>query len=312
MSNKYAITNEQIDGFFDLLPDLLKKKDSLKNKVEDDEGKTRTNIIYITTRCDYECDYCYELEARKDLTIGVDVDKNQIDEFLQEISLREEGLNSAVVIFGGEPFLRYDLVEYLVLRAVSMKKLGGFNFNPISNGNWLAQEKNMEKFAALIKLAEENHCQISVTISYDGTGNMRRVTKNGRETTKRAHKTFENLNKFKIPFEISYTVHAANMDLLEYDIRKIHKDIGPKRVKLSWAYADIDKVLGEGKSFDFEQRMKKELIPVYKDIQTPICYMVCEECRQCDFEKHAGNAYMSPTKGLKYSESMTNTEFELF
>lgn len=311
MSSKYAISNEEIDEFFSIIPNLL-KKDELQEAVEDGPLETRTNIIYLTTRCDYECEYCYELEARGDLTVGVDVDENHIDEFLKEISLREEGLNSAIVIFGGEPFLRYDLVEYMILRAISMKKKGGFNFNAITNGNWISRKDNIKKLKALIYLCEQNHCQFSLTVSYDHSGNERRVTKNGKQTTKQTIECFQKLHEYRIPFEISYTVHQGNMNTLEFDIKEIHKKFQPHRVKLSWAYSDLDKVLGEGEGFKFQEAMKQELLPVYRETDMPICYMVCEECQRCDFAKHAGHAYMSPTKGLKYSEAVTKSKFQLF
>ena len=303
------ITNDEIDQFFSNLPQVL-LRDKIEKEVKD-KGP-RTNILYLTTRCDFKCEYCYELKSRNDLSQGVDMTKADIDIFLDEIYSRERDDISSVVLFGGEPFLRNDLVEYAILKGIAMKKRHPFNFNVISNGSHLSNEEKCKNFVALTKFAESENCEVKVTLSYDGSGNDRRITQGGQQTSSMVLKAMENLRNFSTPFEISYTVHAGNYNKLEEDVLDICEKIRPSRLKLSWAFSDIDDVTEREFGFKLKEKMHEPMLNVFRKSLTPICHMVCGLCEECDFSKHKGNSYMSPTKGLLYSESELAEGFNLF
>ena len=165
--------------------------------------KQRVNVLYLTTRCNLKCDYCYELNSRnvykKDLT------EEDIDDFLDEISKREKGLSSTLVIMGGEPFLKWKLLKYTVDKAFKMNH--SFGISVTTNGTIL--NKKYSGAPSIFELKELVSKISTLEISYDGSGHDRRVFSEGSSSRKMVENSLRLLRENDIPFRISYTVHIV-------------------------------------------------------------------------------------------------------
>ena len=102
-----------------------------------DEVEQRTNVIYLNTDCNLRCEYCYEDDSRNGLPDQQILTTIDIDNFLNEIAEREKGCVSTIVIMGGEPFLKFHLIEYTIAAAMNMvhnKKHSGWGIS-LKNNN---------------------------------------------------------------------------------------------------------------------------------------------------------------------------------
>ena len=63
------------------------------------------HMLYVTTKCNLDCDYCYEQKDRNKLNKHKELTIPEIDEYLSQLNKIEPDVQSKVVIFGGEPFL---------------------------------------------------------------------------------------------------------------------------------------------------------------------------------------------------------------
>lgn len=295
-------------------PDMMDPTKKLTRVIEDKQGTQRTNIIYLNTDCNLRCEYCYEGDSRNGLPDQVKITPEKIDDFLLEICDREKGRVSTIVLMGGEPFLNYDLIEYIVLKACSLieQKGSGWGFSIISNGT-LFTDKILIRHKKLIETAKNHQSLIAQEVSYDGSGQYRRKWPNGSNSKSHVEAGMQKLIEYEIPFKISYTVHEGNYKNIVKDcIYILEKFPLPYhyRMTVGWAYSELDKILGHKESY----RLKEEFIPYARyllDVYgVPICGNTCGYCTECDQSRFVGNSYLSPTTGISYDEKTTSHDFQ--
>ena len=90
---KFKLFSKDISSFLEASRSFLKPP-SLTDTVNDKPGSSRTNIIFLTTRCNFDCEYCYEKDKREQLDYQKDITVAEIDTFLKEIAEREKGINT--------------------------------------------------------------------------------------------------------------------------------------------------------------------------------------------------------------------------
>lgn len=146
--------------------------------------------IDLTERCNLACDYCFTWHQNnnmktKDLTeeMGLKI----IDKFIE---LGDKGAKRNISWWGGEPLLKYKLLQKLVLYTEEKARQQGFDieFGGTTNGllytperlEWLIEHKS----AMLVSLdgVEEAHNMHRKTV--DGKGSWKYVDKNLREALK--------------------------------------------------------------------------------------------------------------------------------
>jgi uncharacterized protein len=291
----------------------IEGKPKLTKQVNDKEGSQRTNVIYLNTDCNLRCEYCYEGNSREGLPDQANVTLDGIDEFLQEIVDREKDLISTVVIMGGEPFLRFDLVQYIVAKSMAFPdKRWGISI--ITNAT-LFTPNVLDKLKYLMDLCENvKRTHLSLEVSYDGVGQHRRKWPDGSSSEPQVLKGIDRLVECEIPFKVSYTVQKDNCDnVIEDAIRIFERWPSVSRLLLSFAFQDLDEKFGQEKS---GQDLRKKLKPYFKELfeiyQKPICAMVCGVCRSCQKANFTGNSYLSPTTGISYDKKATEHLFQQF
>ena len=274
--------------------------------VEYIRGQQRTNVIYLTTACNLQCDYCYEGKKREGLEKQQPLTFDQVDECINEIASREANTVSTVVIMGGEPFLEFNRLVHVFEKAKTLYMVDGkkWAFTITTNGTNILSE-----FLEVIQ-AYRKYFIINFEISYDGSGHDRRVFPNGKSSRSIVEKHIFQLKKENFPFCISYTVHKDNHKNLLYDMVRILETMRPEAISLSIACQELDDIGVSYKTIskDFEPYAEE----LFRRYGIPICDAACKVCKSCDKSKFVGNTYMSPTTGLTYEEKDTQKEFSSF
>jgi sulfatase maturation enzyme AslB (radical SAM superfamily) len=218
----------------------------------------KTNILYVTTKCNLDCDYCYERKKRneenfthKDATIE-DVDKaySNID------------VNDSLVLIGGEPFLNFSVCEY------ALNKYFKYNFCLTTNGVIL--NRQFDKYYPKIKDVKNLHLQIS----YDGSGNSRRKFPNSSiDSTKDVLELLDKLSHHPIQgtISVSYTLHKLNVDKFTTDIITLIK---------SYKYLDnvILNISNEVEKEQYEDHVLALRSLIYGKL---CCFHYCSTCHFC-------------------------------
>lgn len=297
-----------------ILSDDPVNTDNLVREVSDQEGTQRTNVIYLTTACNLRCEYCYEKDSREGLPDQSNLTYDKIDSFLSEIINRESNQISTVVIMGGEPFLRFDLVQYIIAKSIQLPKEKGWGISIVTNGT-LFNERRIKEFKYLMDLCQKSQkTYLSLEVSYDGSGQEKRKWPDGSSSRRLVEKALYDLSENNIPFKISYVVHDLNyLRVLEDVITILERWPKVERILIGYAYEILDKTLG---SPNAGQEIKKQLMPslieIYKEYKVPICGHVCGLCKICDKSSFIGNSYLSPTTGISYDKKNTEHKFQQF
>jgi uncharacterized protein len=127
--------------------------------------------LFITERCNLRCPYCF-VEGKKARDISLETTFKAIDFILKHSA---EGASIGILFFGGEPFIRFDLMRSITLSAVATAQREGrsFYFTVTTNGTLLDAEK----------LAFCRDYGIKFLLSLDGgaeSHNLNRKFANGR------------------------------------------------------------------------------------------------------------------------------------
>lgn len=129
--------------------------DQKKTKKRLDDGHIRYTTVHLTEDCNLACTYCFgkhHLSARQ-------MDKKSAVDFARWYTEQSRSGSYAVAFFGGEPFLRFDLMGLIIDTIRQHRKPGtDFSFSATSNGT-LINESHLDLL--------QKH-KISVMLSTDG------------------------------------------------------------------------------------------------------------------------------------------------
>lgn len=267
-----------------------------------------TNILYITTECNLNCSYCYEKDNReqegfKHRTVSI----QEIDEFLLKIKTYcNNNTNDILVIFGGEPFVKYDMLEYCILRAIELKN---FSISIPTNGTQLYSNKEIyDRFVKLYKMSRKNNVHIRLEISYDITDN----DKVRGSSSKKLEDLFFKLKKDKVKFRHRYTISTHNYKNYVEDIVYSCMKIKPERIIVGIDMLNLEKELTTKNITFFLTYMKETSSYIYEKFKIPICNHVCDVCKKCDISTNTENVYYIPQKGKIKEEKVNNKNFDHF
>ena len=241
-----------------------------------------SNILYLTKNCNLRCSYCFERERHRNESISF----SGIDSFLDDVIRREPDSVSTICLFGGEPFLEFEKLRYVLEKCERITKETGkqFAFSTITNGTLL---HNYIDELRLFNAAKST--KFSLIISYDG--NYQKY----RETSGIVEKNLNLLLENDIPFGISYSVLEYNSDrkiLISELVRIIKKYfLRDKREYLRINF-DIEKIENKYNcSFDeYLKGIQEHLFLLYKYYRVPICHLVCKICGRCKKDNFSDEA----------------------
>lgn len=261
-----------------------------------DEG-TAINTLYFTNRCNLACTYCYEvLDGRPKQVMT----QQQIMDNIKTVIDREpRHLQTLFILFGGEPLLEWENVQFAMDYAYSLKK--NVKFLMITNGLRLLER---EVLLSLVNNKFYKDGSLVIEISYDGVGNGERIYKNGKASEDNVLKVFNLLKTNNFPFRIRYTINKANYTFFKDDMLALIDIYKPERLVTSATYSEFT-----DEELEQISKTRDELVFMWnqQQVTTPICEFFCDACNGCSASKE-NKSYFSTEGNVKNINNFENQD----
>lgn len=231
-------------------------------------------VLYLTTDCNLNCEYCYEADNREQLKQQLELDMDAAIKQMEESYLDRENQGNCVVLFGGEPFLRYDLMKQIF--EYNRSKFNNYYCFSINTNALLLTEEMLSEIKEYMK-----DMIITVVISYDGIGTYRRVHYDGTSAKNEIEEKIELINKMQMPFGISYTIHKGNYrinDIVKDTVILFEKYKYLDKIEFSYYTDELDDVTDDTHQHIYN--LLQKLVSVYKIYHKPMC------CSKLNIENH--------------------------
>ena len=177
------------------------------------------NLTLILTRdCNMACRYCFESHCRGAMS-------REVIDAAAALAVKGTRVRCGFSLFGGEPLLRRDLVQYAVRRLAKLCKQAGveYNFNMTTNGLLLDE--------AFLRFADKYN--IRIALSWDGMAqDDNRLTVGGYPTSGHVQKAWERLRQHQPDALVMYTVGTNAVDGLAQSVSWLF-DRGVQRLNLT-------------------------------------------------------------------------------
>ena len=210
--------------------ELIDKKIFLSYEGEDEQIISRlrqnapqpdVNLAYfiLSEHCNLACKYCFVgsdacgqgISSTKDMT--PEIAEKALDVFARQLEQSSEDYTeyeSNIIFFGGEPLLKFDVLEYVARRVKELSEsrpvLRNTSLAVITNGTLLNEER-------ILKL---DALGVAVSISIDGfteQANSMRVDKQGNETFERVVQVLETYKRLEVdPPSLSVTLTERTIE----------------------------------------------------------------------------------------------------
>ena len=210
--------------------ELIDKKIFLSYEGEDEQIISRlrqnapqpdVNLAYfiLSEHCNLACKYCFVgsdacgqgISSTKDMT--PEIAEKALDVFARQLEQSSEDYTeyeSNIIFFGGEPLLKFDVLEYVDRRVKELSEsrpvLRNTSLAVITNGTLLNEER-------ILKL---DAMGVAVSISIDGfteQANSMRVDKQGNETFERVVQVLETYKRLEVdPPSLSVTLTERTIE----------------------------------------------------------------------------------------------------
>lgn len=277
---------------------LKNSLDSFVKEYTESRNKKETNVIYMTSRCNFDCEYCFENDSRKSMKKPIDITRKEIDEFLDDIEWRETGLNSTIVFFGGEPLLMFDDIEYTVNSMKNRDKKGGWGWEITTNGYLLKNDDIFNRVNNLLNMDDANF-RGSIKLSFDVSGQFKRKilssNKNSYDDILEVLHKLDNLNK---KFKISYTISDGNVDNFKEDLVWLltnTKNVSEIIVNVARSHIEKEIWTNPDDYDNFMLKLEKFCSALFFKFKTPLCELVCDACGRCN-KVETQNNYLVPER----------------
>lgn len=235
--------------------------------------------FWVTEDCNLCCDYCYEGKNKKIAYMSKETIDKSI-EFLKDEFF--DGMN--LLIHGGEPFLAFDIMDYLV-KTINAK---------FSNVNYMVTTNGTIMNERIFKFIVEDLKAITVSIDGDEvTHNMNRKYKNGKGSFSTVIKNAKLLNKYIDELRIRLTINHSTVHNMSSSIEYLIKE---GFNFLSVSVDEYDQYWCDDSSHIYKDELIKisnnyrDREDVYIDI-LDLVYIKKEECRLGKHILPNGNIY---------------------
>ncbi|WMM26882.1 radical SAM protein [Tissierella sp. MB52-C2] len=210
IENKFNIDNKTLSELIAKIENFSKEELEPMKDISFFDNKLEKLVISLTDSCNLSCSYCYESMQENFITKD-SLNKKDIDRIFHVITEKYDEI-AIIQIFGGEPLLRYELVEYI-----------GSTVNDLYNNNRL---KIMPSIGIVTNATIINDKIIDIfkkynikfTISFDGNPKSHdecRKFKNGDCSSEFILNNMDLLrsnNLFPSGIETTYTNHHKDQD----------------------------------------------------------------------------------------------------
>lgn len=262
-----------------------------------------THILYLTSRCNFACSYCYEHKsngkcANELFDLDLESAKRAIDGMIEQ-----DGDNqTCAVLFGGEPTLNWDVLRDAVLYGFSKKKNIRFC---MSTNAW--RFRSMKFCLECAELVKQVSGQFTIEVSFDGLGNGSRTLLNGKSTAEGILAAISNIKKAGLNYHLRYTVHQGNANIAADDLENIARYLKPSRIVPSYDTTNI----GEAKESEVKAALRNKYLE--GKITIPVCELVCDVCKICTQNREIDTLTYWANDKLRSIKTASNaTEFKDF
>lgn len=283
----------------------LKIDKHLKSKLINSKYKLKSNVLFLTSSCNLNCEYCYQLDDRMSLDKQVFISEEDVNIFFTDLLKREPNKDSTVVIFGGEPFLNPKIVFYILNLTDKITELYNkkFNLSLTTNGIYFLDKSKLISFVKRIKNCK-NH--FTLEISYDGAGHNRRIYKNGESSKKDVETVLEYFNKIEQPISIRYTIHKDNYQHALKDLILLSTKSNYKKIIVNFYEQELEKYIDVQ---EFKNKLMRQACEIFRRTNKPICHLNCGECLGCNFEEFKGIHYQFDKKAFDISKNADKFDY---
>jgi sulfatase maturation enzyme AslB (radical SAM superfamily) len=274
---------------------------------EEDASKItghQMNIIYVTTRCNLACEYCFEEEKRQELgDYQRDASKEEVDAFIDNI-IKREGTKgpTGLLFFGGEPLLRMDTILYTMEQVFA--KIDGY-LNIMIETNGILVKKYINELLELNKrITSKHNSTFLVQVSYDGPHSDRRIWRGNKQSAKsEIEEALEILKHSGIRYGIAYTVNKQNIDHIVHDMVYMCEYYpNVHRFSITHNWNEIDNHHPDADAYQLKDILEAcYMNKIYKKYKIKMCQEVCSICEhQCiKLTKMTNDIYLVPQEGVR-------------
>jgi len=179
------------------------------------------SVVYflLTSVCNFKCKYCF-VESRIEKHDNAFMTKEIAEKGLQLLTKNLENPDDevSVVFYGGEPFLNFEVMKYVVKRAKELNINAKYVI--VSNGSVINED--------VINFLKKNKVEIGISLDgLESTNDTMRIDHNNKGTYQKIMSTISELKKNEIQVSVSCTLSTHNIGkpeeilavLNEYNIR---------------------------------------------------------------------------------------------
>lgn len=135
--------------------------------------------LFLTNNCNLRCKYCYEKNQYKSINMSKEVAKSAVDLLYDNL---DENISPTISLFGGEPLLNVELIEFIYKYIKKHKKLDNCKFTITTNGTIMNKKvfSLLKKIDANIMLSLDGNKEKQDTNRKfeDGTGSYNKIKNN--------------------------------------------------------------------------------------------------------------------------------------
>ncbi|MDR1553533.1 MAG: radical SAM protein [Prevotellaceae bacterium] len=175
------------------------------------------NIVYflLTSVCNFKCRYCF-VESRIEKHDNAFMSKETAEKGIQLLT-RNISNNSdvaTIIFYGGEPFLNFDVLKYIVKRTKEFQM--NVKFSVVSNGSIMNAE--------IIDFIKEHNIKISISLDgLESTNDEMRIDYNNKGSFNKIVSSIAALCQNGIQPGVSCTISTHNMNKLDEIIPVLEK-----------------------------------------------------------------------------------------
>lgn len=130
---------------------------------------TRVISLQLTNGCNLDCIYCFERFKRADQNMTFETAKRILQKEFDELEKTKDKSRLKIVLFGGEPLLRFDLIKEIHEWAWQQHFMADYLFSITTNGTLLNDEMK-----AWFRANKE---RTRLVLSMDGTDDMQQANR---------------------------------------------------------------------------------------------------------------------------------------
>jgi len=233
--------------------DEMRILEKIRNNIFD-KLELGVSYIIITDACNFRCKYCFiggKYENFRPKFMSKVIARKAIDVIFKEIK-KSKRKYQKLVIYGGEPLLARDILEFIVKEVRRRDK--SIKILTVTNGSLV--DKKFAKFCKTHK--------ILVSVSLDGPKKINdkmRIDANGKGTFEKIIRGYNILKKEGVNPSISCTVAEHNVEkleeIMEWMIKKLDIDSIGFNILMGRLFSDMS-------TKELSEKTSKKLINVFK------------------------------------------------